>query len=140
MDLEAFRARIEDQVPALADVLGSASYVAAAVTKPTRTPCAYVVPLADAAGENQLVNAVSQRLTEQFGVIFVLKNVTDQRGDKVNADLAVLRDAVRAALLGWAPTGEHEPTVRGQGRLLDFKDQLLWWQDTYLTARNIRSV
>ncbi len=97
-----------------------------------------MIPLSETPAPAVDANVIIQRVAVQIAVILVVKNVTDDRGDAAQADLAVLRAASQAALLGWAPAGA-EPLERGPGGLLAFRGGAVWWQDVYSTNIYLRA-
>lgn len=134
-------ARLTDQAPSFKQVAGAAAFQAAAESNPLATPAAYVLPLGERPEPNGLDNeqGVEQRVNVSIGIVIVLSNVADAQGAAAGSDLAALRGEVKAALLGWAPASADEVMERGPSSLLAFRDQHLWWQDTYTTAYYERS-
>lgn len=127
-------------VPALKQVGGAADFQSAAESNPTVTPCAFVIPLQENPQSNELANFVIQRVTATIGVMLVVRNVADQHGVAAQQDLAMLRQAVKDALLGWQPSDSCDPLERGPSNLLVFKDGHMWWQDIYVTTFYDRSI
>ncbi len=127
-------------VSALKKIAGAADFASAGLNLKGKLPAAYVIPLAERAGENSLVSAVSQRTEARFGVVLAISNLRDARGQNAQGDLAPLRAAVMAVLLGWQPGPDYDPVVFGSGRLLQLQDGVLWWQDEFVTAYYLRSV
>ncbi len=139
-DPELVIARLQSQVAALRDVAGAAD-LAAASQNLIRAPAAFVLPLSDRPGRNTTgTMVVSQQNTMSFGVVFAVQNLRDVRGQKGNVDLLALRISAMTALLGWQPALDYDPCEYGAGRLLQLTDQVLWWQDDYLTRALLRSV
>lgn len=131
-------ARLTVEVAALKQIGGAVEFEAASAGNPKATPAAFVVPLAEDPAPSDLANTVIQRVRVSLGVVWAVKNVADPKGAAAQADLATLRAAGQAALLGWAPT-DAEPLERGAGRLLAFRDGVLWWQDVYQTNIYVRN-
>jgi hypothetical protein len=119
---------------------GAAAFQAAAEKNPNLTPCAFVFPLEEDAAPNQNVNIVLQRVTAKVAVMLVVRNVSDAQGVAAGLDMTVLRQAVKASLLGWQPNAECDPLQRGAANLMLFKDGYMWWQDVYVTAFYDRSM
>lgn len=138
MDCSLIVARLKDQARSLVDVQGAAAY-ANATAAYKRTPSAFVIPLGETAHKNELVNAVSQEVALNFGVIYAIRNVVDARGDQANTDLAAIRAQGFSALLGWWPSGLNNPCTFVKGRLLELNNLTLWWQDDFATQETIRS-
>jgi hypothetical protein len=105
-----------------------------------QAPCAFVVPVRESAKDNNVaVGAVRQAVHEQFGVILGLTSRNDRHGDKAEAEIRAVRDAIKAALHGWQPTPDYDPITFVQGDLLDFTNGIVWWQDVYATATQWRA-
>lgn len=140
MQLAPIIARLSGQVSGLRKVEGVAA-LAALKSGVSVSPAAYVLPISEAAGENQIaVNAVSQRVRIRFGVILMVRNVRDPRGEEAHdAGLDDLRGQVTAALVGWEPDAAHDPCTYAGGRLLELADGAIWWQDEFITAHYLRA-
>jgi len=138
--IDATIARLRAEVPALKLVGGAADFQTAVERNPTVTPAAFVFPLEESPGENQMGNVVIQRVVAGVGIAFVVKNVSDVTGDAARQDLIELRQAVKERLLGWSPAAGHDPYERGNSGLLAFRDGHMWWQDVYRTAYFDRSI
>jgi hypothetical protein len=130
--------RVAGQVTAFKIVQGSADFAASAAGLVT-PPSAFVLPLSDRPSANQTATIVSQQNTIRFGVALAVQNLRDPRGEQATADLRTLRIAVMTALLGWSPAAEYDPCEYGGGRLLQLTDQVLWWQDDFVTRLFLRS-
>jgi len=131
---------LQAAVPALKQVGAAAQFQAAVESNPRATPAAFVIPLSEDPGPSTMADQVIQRVATSFGVVLVVKNLTDNKGVAASQDLEVLRKEVKAALLGWQPAPEFDPLQRGRGVLLTFKDGHMWWQDIYLTTTYDRSI
>lgn len=133
-------ARLESSVPLLKMTGGAAQFQTAAETNPRATPAAFVIPLGEDPGASAMGDMVIQRVAASIGVILVVRNVSDIKGEAARQDMEALRAAVKASLLGWQPSSEYDPLVRGRSNLLLFKDMHMWWQDIYTTSYIDRSV
>lgn len=134
-------ARLQAQVPALKTVAGAAEFAALKNPPPKeRQPAAYVIPIADQAGTNKLVNGVRQQVTTRFGVVLALGNLGDARGEAASKAIETTRAAVRAALLGWSPTADDDPIAFAQGRMIGLADGVVWWQDEFITGNSIEKI
>ncbi|PWR17636.1 phage tail terminator protein [Zavarzinia aquatilis] len=124
-------------MPPLRLIEGMAELASLAGKQPRAMPAAYVVPLDERAEPAATTLRVRQRVTVTFGVIVIARNVSDLgRGGASLADLAPVREAVRAALLGW---GEGDgvtdsPITFAGGQVLDADAGLVAWQDSFTTA------
>jgi len=132
--------RLVAECSLLKTVGGAADFAAAEQSLRNKTPAAYVVPLTETARPNSSATlVVRQQVTQQFGVIFALSNLRDNRGEKALEDLHQVRQQVFEKLLGWAPPGEQSLMEFGGGRLLEMDNQVVWWQDEFLIDIQLRS-
>lgn len=134
--------RLKTEVPELL-LVGGAADLSVAAESLRQTPAAFVLPSAErASGSSTGTMLVSQLNTVRFAVIVAVQNLRDARGEVAQTDLLQIRSSVMTALHGWQPDGlgDFEPVEFGGGRLLQLTDQVLWWQDEFLTANTIRSL
>jgi hypothetical protein len=99
-------------------------------------PSLFVIPLADSAAPNSLAGqALSQKVTERFGVVSAVRNVADATGEHSLNDLKNVRAQIKAKLLGWVPNAECEQVTYVAGNLIKLdNDAVLWWLDTFETS------
>lgn len=140
MQLAPIIAHIKANCLALRQMGGAADLSALPDVGPTALPAAFVVPLEDHARPNHLDTGISQRVDSRFGVVFALRNLRDGVGAAANDDLEALRRAVKDALLGWMPPGADDVCIYGGGRVLQMNNQVLWYQDDFVTAYYERKV
>ncbi len=140
MQLATILAHLKTNCPALRQIGGAAEFSALPDAGPQAVPAAFVVPLDEHAGRNQLDTGISQRVDVRFGVILAVRNLRDGLGAAANDDLEALRRAIKDALLGWRPAGADDVCTFGGGRVLQLANQVLWWQDDFLTAYYERKV
>lgn len=130
---------LSEDVKAFRLVAGAVEFAAAAATAP-QTPSAFVLETSNRALPNESGSLVSQLVEVRFGVIYAVRNLRDPRGDAAKLDLQVLRQAVINSLHGWKETGtDNLPTEYAGGQVLSLDDQVLWWQDDFLTTTHFRS-
>ena len=133
-------ARLIAEAPVLKSVKGAADFAAAGMDGVKQLPAAFVIPLAESAGEQQHATMSTQQgMRSTFGVILAAQNLRDARGDKALASIIELRRAVFAALYGWQPAEDFDPCEYSGGRILQLDNQVLWWQDDFVTQSIIRS-
>ncbi len=89
------------------------------------------------ASPNALINGARQLVTVGIGVVFALSNRRDSRGQAAANKIDRVRELTREALLGWEPDDADAMITYRRGRLLDFQDGVIWWQDDYETAQVI---
>ncbi len=139
-DASLIVARLRDQVSALRKVEGAAEF-AAAEPDLKLTPAAFVIELANRTAPSRTGTEVVSQVNEiRFGVVMAVQNLRDVRGDAAKATLNPLRESVMTALLGWVPEPEYDPCEYGGGRLVQIANQVLWWQEEYVTRFLLRSV
>lgn len=136
--IDAIIARLDAQVGSLNLVKGAADFQKAAESNPTATPAAYVLLLKEGGGPTATFSRTEQRVNAEIGIVLVVRNVADAKGASAGTDMATLRAAVRAALLGWEDGG-RDPMEFAAGDLLAFRDGHMWWQDSYRTVYDITS-
>lgn len=129
-------ARLLAEVSALKLVAGATEFGAASESNPPATPAAYVIRLRETGGPRATYSRVEQRVPVEIGIVLVTRNVADAKGAAAGVDMETLRSAVRTALLGWEPPAA-DPLEFGAGGLLAFRDQHLWWQDSYRSTYDI---
>ncbi len=132
--------RLQTEVTALKRVAGSAEF-AAASDDLKQTPAAFVIPASEkteSSGTGTLV--VSQHNTVRFSVAIAVQNLRDARGENAGVDLLALRNSIVTALHGWQPHADFDPIEYSGGNLAGLNNQVLWWQDSFVTAHLIRSV
>jgi hypothetical protein len=120
-----------------ANQIGGAARYAVTTTDTKAVPALFVIPLADSAGANKWANGVAQKVKSTFGVVIGARNLKDEKGAAAQSALGGLREAVLASLLGWCPDGCSMAITYNSGRLIDFTDGIVWWQDDFDTAYEI---
>lgn len=118
---------------------GAAEWAGLTIEQAPAMPAAYVVPLREDASENQSATSYYQTITNTFGVIVLVSNVADVRGQGATASLHTIRPELFKALLSWQqePRDEHSEIVYEGGSLLYMDDARLAFQfefsfETYL--------
>jgi len=121
-------------------LIGGAAEYALAVEGTLKKEAAFVIPLQDAAGNNDNDTIINQTITEQFAVIVAIKNGTnfeDKTGFASYNRLHDIRNEIFGAYLGLdigrlygsdtGFTSESLVYYRG-GTLLDIDRSFLWYQ------------
>lgn len=108
-------------------VAGAAELARAENTPELAVPHAFVVPLGDAAGEDQLLGSANlQELTEDVRVVVCLA-AGDAYGQTGVEQLHDLRADLYAALLQWAWADGYSAFHYVAGSLIDLDPARLWW-------------
>jgi hypothetical protein len=140
MQTENFIARLKEKCPSFARrVYGAAE---SAVAKPNSmiTPVAFVIPLADSSKGSFSTGGHSQEITEQIGVVIVITNKADIRGENASIDADKLRLEVMSALCGWLPQDADLPVDFIAGKLLEYDNYTLKWSSVFTTGYFFRLV
>ena len=88
-------------------VAGSAEFQILLEAANLTVPAAYVVPLADDTQEQESLNGYSQLVRDVFGVVVVLSNKPDERGQAAITSVHAVRAELWATLLGLMVAGDH---------------------------------
>lgn len=136
--LAEVQARLVAQVSAF-ELIDDAASFATVSAKPAKSPAAFVVPVADQAKPNALVNLVSQELTDRFGVVIVTSNRREARSGAAARDIESLVKATRQALIGWSPAEAYDPVEYASGRMVHADQGFVWWLSEFVTRSTIRS-
>lgn len=140
MDLSPILARLQAGSTGIVAFGRAADFTSASQNLRQKTPAAFLLNLAERAGQNQYIGVVGQLLTARFGVVLAIQNLRDPQGEAAQDDLEPIRIAVRSALLGWTPDSADSPCVCSGGRLLALHANVLWWQDDFETTYYVRSL
>lgn len=133
-------ARLKTEVTDL-KLVGGAADLSAAADSALAKPAAFVLPNSERASSSTTgTMVVNQQNTVRFAVVIAVQNLRDKRGEKAQADLRSLRGDIMTALHGWQPDADFDPIEYGGGKLLQLSDQVLWWQDEFITGNHLRSV
>nr|VFK58191.1 MAG: hypothetical protein BECKUNK1418G_GA0071005_100239 [Candidatus Kentron sp. UNK]VFK68305.1 MAG: hypothetical protein BECKUNK1418H_GA0071006_100139 [Candidatus Kentron sp. UNK] len=135
---QEIQARIKEQCLDFKEVAGAADYQAL-LSGRINAPGAYVFPDSQKAGENTLVNGISQRVNRLFGITIAVRNVSGARNVDSSDENTDLCNKVCAALLGWSPT-DCEPIEYVDGQLMAIHNGFHLWMERYRTATQIRKV
>lgn len=124
-------ARLRAECAVLRDV-GSAAGLDAVEDHLAAVPAAYVIPLAERPTDPPTAAQFSQLVDVAVGVVYVVSNASAY-GERDISELVAVRRAVFAALLSWVPEGCLQGFAFGGGRLIKLSNNLLWWQDDFVT-------
>lgn len=121
--------------------VGTGAQFAAARDDLKNPPAAYVLPLRDTAGPNNLGGgaAIIQPVREQFGIALAVSNLRDNTGRAAQIELERLRRLVIDQVLGFVPGDGYEPCEYAGGTILYMDTAVLWWQLTFTTGYTERN-
>lgn len=128
--------RVQDLVPGLQQVRGSADYGAVSSIRDFRVPEAFVMVARERGKPNP--GNHRQATTVQFAVVVAVRNYGYKRGMPAMADASPLIGEIREALIGWIP---DVAGGRGcewlEGHVLDYDAGTLLWSDLFKTQHFI---
>lgn len=144
-DVQPVIERLRERVKALRQVAGSADYANVKSLADFPAPCAYVVLAKESPDLTTTGNAprgqqirVSQIVQVTFGVVVVVRNYREQRGDQVKEELKAMLGACRGTLLGWVPdVAGARPCQLARGDLNDYNAGTALWTDVWRTQHTI---
>lgn len=120
-------------------VAGAAQWAGLTEDENPALPAAYVVPLREDAGPNESQVSYYQTITNTFGVILLVPNFADERGQDASRWIELLKPEVFKGILSWTmqPRDEHGPIIFEGGSLIYMDDaraayQLEFSYETYL--------
>lgn len=140
--VEAVRARIGSQVPALAGRIDNAGQFAALVERnqlPQITPAAFVLPGGLSGGKPDASAGIfSQDISELVLVVLVVRVAGDARGGKALDTMTPLVNAVVNAVAGWGPSDAPGVYILDRAELVGAKDGALVFQIDFSLADQLR--
>jgi hypothetical protein len=133
MRITDFITRLKTQCPSLNGRVFGAAELSNAKPTTMQPPCAFVIPMSEKAESNNLMNALSQRITMQIGVVIAIRSFSDIRGEGGHEKLETVRAEVMAALLNWEAPNTSIGTEFVAGQLAGYEDMVLRWNDVFQT-------
>lgn len=141
-DPHAAVARLSAQVPEFI-LVGTARDLGAAQIETVRTPTAWIVVLAETAGEvrYEFGSFIEQLVTVRFAVILAVRDLGDRTGARAGADLQPIRQSVHRALSSWKPLDANHACRFARGSLVSGvgRDGTLFWQDEFTVTFDRRT-
>lgn len=140
LDLVPIIGRLRDEVAALKSVGGFAEFDRA-TRELAAMPAAFVLPASERADRSPWGNqVVEQRVGSRFAVIYAVRNLSFKDDSAALASLRPVRLAGGDALLNWQPADDCDGCEFDGGRLLSIDaNNVLWWEDDFITGYTIRS-
>ena len=134
--------RIADQVPDLVgrieDIAELAALIAAGAL-PQHDLFAFVVPLGfDDRGGESATGFHTQTIEDAVGVVLGVKARGDAKAKKAMPPITQLRNQVRDAVAGWAPTDSVDVFFVRRGRLLSADNGLVLYQLDFSLTDQLR--
>lgn len=85
-------------------------------------------------------NRTVQRSALRFSIVALVRNVQDAAGAGALAEMALLRQAVIDALLGWEPAEGHGPIEHIRDAALSWDGARLYWADEFRSIHYLRGL
>ena len=134
LDIFSIATHLRATVPACAAV-GLARDLATIRREAIRWPSAWVIQLAEIAGDNRYASddAVEQPITARIAVIMAVRDIADRTGKQASTDLHPLREAVMLSLGRHIPQDADQSFRFSRGQLQSGVDAQggLFWQDEF---------
>lgn len=134
LDLFAVANYLRTAVPAFAEV-GLIGDRATAQRETIRWPSAWIVLLAETAGDNRYASddMIEQPVTARIAVIMAVRDIADRVGAQAATDLQPLREAVLLGLGRFIPQDADQSFRFSRGQRLSGVDKAggMFWQDEF---------
>jgi len=142
LQLSLIVARLNDQVSAFKSIEGALDFEKQLKSGVRKAPAGFVMPLKeDAAGNRIAANAVRQKITDRFAIVYAVKNLSDATGAAgIDGGLRDLRMATKTALVGWVPGAGFNICTEDGGSLIAIENGTIWWRDRFITSHNNSTV
>ncbi len=139
MNFETVIAEIRARCPLFAGrVAGAAQFKGLDQTANLALPCAFVMPLDDAPGQQLSQSGYQQDVQDSFAVVVVLSNEPDERGQSSSAQIHnSFRAQLWRCLLGWEPAEDYDGVVYEGGSLLKMDRARLFYQFDFSAGMRI---
>lgn len=98
---------------------------------PPADPAAYVFIKEEAAGSNERITGLLQRVEADIGVVLVFKNVSDNAGGAARADIEANKRATIGAIAGTQPASAADTVEYVGGQLVRARNGYVWWELTF---------
>lgn len=129
MKLNLIIQALRQRCPSFANrVAGAAEFKRLPENSTLPVPSAFVIPLDDAPEANRSDNGYRQLVRDAFGVIVVLSNTADERGQAAAVSVHDIRAELWRALLGWQPEADYDGIEYEGGQLLGMDRSRLFYQ------------
>lgn len=133
MELNTIIAALKARCPSFGDApnrrfAGAAEFAALDEAAKLALPAGYVIPLDDEPLDQQSSNSYYQLVRDMFGVVVVLSNTTDERGQTSINSVHAIRAELLKALLAWEIDDEHHAIEYRGGSLLHVDRARIYYQ------------
>ncbi len=131
MIVEEVSDRLKDIDPAVFRLVAGAAELASVKDAPPTAPAAYVFVESEAAGDNERITGVLQRVERDVAVVVVAKNASGTTGAAAYQDVEQLKVQAFAALIGWQPESAAEELTFVGSQLVRARNGHVWLQLTF---------
>lgn len=136
MIISEVKARLKD-ISQLERIGGALSL--AGINKQGKTPAAFVVPEGERAStELETIGATTQKNLISFKVVLVFKAKNSKSGIEVEDEIELIRNELKAKLVGWQPATEFEEIKFTKGDLVSLGNGFVVWADEFRSVTYIR--
>jgi len=132
MNIDQFVSRL-DELGLFASVEGI-SALSVVKDVPLGNPAAFVFEAESAAGPNERMNGVLQRVESDIAVVIVVQNDTTALGGAALMEAQPLEDAVLRSLLGWQPAGVEDVVTFVRAVTVKARAGQVWRELTFAVA------
>lgn len=140
MNLDQIICALRERCPTFQQrIAGAAQWAGLTEDENPPLPAAYVIPLREDAGQNESEVSYYQTVTNIFGVVLLVPNFADERGQDASRWIELLKREVFKAILSWRmePSDEYSEIVFDGGSLIYMDDARAAYQldfafETYL--------
>ena len=110
----------------------------AETTKAIQTPSALLAYVGDQALTTNALGPTRQQLTRRVAIVLAVASINEQHGSNASVVMEGLRAKVRTHVLAIKLGESHTPLQYDRGRLMEFQNGVLIWQDEYTTTTTIK--
>lgn len=100
-------------------------------------PWLWIVAAKGSSGQNRAIPGPLQQHAIEFGVLSVVRDLSDAPGAAASAKIDTLRTGILAALLGEIPQDGYDILLHESDEMAVFRDGILAWIDVFRTAHDI---
>ena len=113
------------------EIRGVADFLTAA--EEHRRDTVYLMYASDRAQPSDVIGPVRQSCNTVVDAALAVTNKRSRRGQEAVDEVELVRDRVRAALVGWEPPTSAGPIQYQRGRLVRFDRErgVIWWVDSF---------
>lgn len=100
-------------------------------------PWLWIVAAKGTSGLNRAIPGPLQQHAIEFGVLSVVRDLSDATGAAASIKIDTLRTGVMAVLLGNEPQDDYDILLHSHDEMAVFRDGVMAWIDVFRTAHDI---